>query len=1072
MARYDSPSVDVQVIDESFYASAGQGTVPLIIVATHKNKPHPSGIGIAEGTLAKNGGSLSLIGSQRELIQYFGNPKFYTDDIGTAVHAYELNEFGLHAAYQYLAVANRVYIINAAIDLNQLQPTRYEPRGLPMAGTFWLDTRNSRFGVHVSDGGSVPGVAWQPRNTRVIDLVSEVETVLMGETSYSGPDATVSGFAGPGHTITINGTVVALPENATLRMAAQAINDANLPNITAVVFRNGGRSYLVLKNIGAGSLDITGTSSPDIISAFGATYRTFYLPKSNIGNVGDFCIFTLATDNVIYQKLLPLNDKALPDTDAVPSWFIVGSAEWKKATPTVALGSNFTGLTAGSKLKINGEIVDLTSRNTVSLIAEAINMAGIADVQADAASATQLRIVNLAGGNLTFANETHTPMAQLGITSVKGNELYYSGHTQYPSGSIAGDVWIKTTEYNSGAKWVVKVFSSVTGKWTLANAPLVGNAIPVGTQSKLQADDAKATAIYGGTPPVGVLYVRYNVQEDGTASHQIRRYNGAGWDELSYEAGSAEPTTTADDGTLWYNEDFRADIMVNLGGSKWVGYRNHPDCALTDAGGPFLQASAPLTQRDGTPLEQNDLWIDTSDLENYPAIYRFQSGTKKWVRVDNTDQTTPFGIVFDDARANSGVHLTPADTYKAYSESVYDLLESDFVDPDCVDPRLYPDGVLLFNLRYSTMNVKEWRSYYFADGGYADTDFATVGYTVGNAAFPSLEEVGRWVTVSGKKIDGSPYMGRKAQRKMIVESMQQAVNENEAARAETVYFNLMAAPGYVELVDEMISLNVDKKETAYILVDTPARLKPTAQAIQNWVTPADGAQVQPSTEDALGTNNPYAAVYYPWGLSSNIDGKDVMVPPSTIALRVMAQNDNVAYPWYAPAGFTRGLVTNATSVGYLTAEGEFKPVILNQSQRDNLYINKINPIAYIPNRGLVVFGQKSLYGMDSALDRVNVGRLINYLRYHADNIAKQFLFEPNVQHTRDVARITFERFLSDLVGLNAIYDFLVVCDDSNNTPARIDRNELWIDIAIQPVKAIEFVVIPIRVRNTGEDLKI
>ena len=117
----------------------------------------------------------------------------------------------------------------------------------------------------------------------------------------------------------------------------------------------------------------------------------------------------------------------------------------------------------------------------------------------------------------------------------------------------------------------------------------------------------------------------------------------------------------------------------------------------------------------------------------------------------------------------------------------------------------------------------------------------------------------------------------------------------------------------------------------------------------------------------------------------------MVVPPSHIAMRTIAFNDQVAFPWFAPAGFTRGLVDNSTSVGYITPEEEFQAVTLSEGQRDTLYSNKINPIAFIPNRGLVVFGQKTLSPVASALDRINVARLIVYLRYQLDNLAKPFL---------------------------------------------------------------------------------
>jgi phage tail sheath protein FI len=266
----------------------------------------------------------------------------------------------------------------------------------------------------------------------------------------------------------------------------------------------------------------------------------------------------------------------------------------------------------------------------------------------------------------------------------------------------------------------------------------------------------------------------------------------------------------------------------------------------------------------------------------------------------------------------------------------------------------------------------------------------------------------------------------------------------------------------------MIALNVDKKEIAFIVADTPSTLPPNGTAFVNWAN--NSANAASNGPDALVSSTPYGAVYYPWGLSTNLDGSEVMVPASMIALRTIAYSDQVSFPWFAPAGFNRGLVTGVSSVGYLTPEDEYDPVILNQGQRDVLYQNKINPIAFIPGRGLVVYGQKTLSPVSSALDRINVARLINYLKYNLDNLAKPFLFEPNDDQTRTNVQSTFDSFMQTLVTLRALYDYAVVCDTSNNTPERIDRNELWIDIAIKPVKAIEFIYIPIRILNTGDPL--
>jgi len=209
-------------------------------------------------------------------------------------------------------------------------------------------------------------------------------------------------------------------------------------------------------------------------------------------------------------------------------------------------------------------------------------------------------------------------------------------------------------------------------------------------------------------------------------------------------------------------------------------------------------------------------------------------------------------------------------------------------------------------------------------------------------------------------------------------------------------------------------------------------------------------------------------MYYPWGFTSDNAGNNIVVPPSHMALRTMILNDQVAFPWFAPAGTRRGGVTNATSSGYITSEGEFESVALNTGQRDTLYSNAINPITFISGAGLVVFGQKTRARNASALDRVNVARLTVYLRGQLELLARPYLFEPNDKITRDQIKAAADALLLELVGLRALYDFLAVCDESNNTPARIDRNELWLDIAIEPVKAIEFIYIPLRIKNTGE----
>jgi hypothetical protein len=963
MATLVSPGVDVQIIDESFYGGAGPGTVPLILFASSSNKPAPSGSGIAPYSSPSQAGKLFLATSQRELVQNFGTPSFKTVQ-GTPLHGYELNEYGLMAAYQFLGISNRAYVLRADLDLDELEPSTLAPVDPPAAGTYWLDLSETKWGVFQSNGNANPGLSWS------------TQPVL---TATEGSVTTVSD-----------------------------------------------------------DLDV---------------------PSASFGSDGQFAVVVTLSNNLVFEKISG-------------DWYHIGDDDWKAQRPTKVTGSPNPPAVANTDVfTING--VDIQTSNTIVMdtlanVVTLINDAAIANVTASITGAVALEIKNNAGGNIVLSEVNGTPLTTLGLTpgTTYGVTVDYTNTPQYPANRSTGSVWVKGNPANNGASWKVKVWNETTSSWINVPAPFY--PFDATMNDGVPAKDQAATAAFGN-PVAGDVYVGFHAQ---TGTQQLRRYSGTQWENLVYEAGTVPPSQAPSEDTLWFNTDFAADIMYG-DGVQWKGYRvQFPN---TDPSGVIIAGSKPLLQSDGTPLVDNDLWLDSSDLENYPMLYRYDATSARWNLIDNTDQTSPFGIVFADARENSGTNYTNnpnPSTYTYLSAAPADLVRSNFVDPDAPDARTYPAGMLLFNTRASTYNVKQWKPEYFAAGGFdPNADFGAETYenSGSNAVFPALgDNVGRWVTASGNKLDGSPYMGRKAQRAMIVRALEATINTNEDIRSELVYFNLISAPGYPELMEEMIALNVDQKEVAFIVGDTPARLTPTGTDISRWAGNANNAGS--TGEDGLTVSNQYTGIYYPWGLSTDLSGNEIMMPPSAIALNTIAYNDQVAYPWYAPAGYRRGLVTNASSVGYLTDEGEFKPVILSQGQRDVLYTNKINPIAYIPGRGLVVFGQKTLNPLQSALDRVNVARLANYLKYNLDNIVKPFLFEQNDVQTRASASTVVTGFLNGLVGLRAVADYAVVCDESNNTPARIDANELWIDVAVKPLHAIEFIYIPVRILNTGDDL--
>jgi len=501
--------------------------------------------------------------------------------------------------------------------------------------------------------------------------------------------------------------------------------------------------------------------------------------------------------------------------------------------------------------------------------------------------------------------------------------------------------------------------------------------------------------------------------------------------------------------------------MTNVNG-VWKGYRNvsyasnglpqNTGTPSTDPNGPIISANSPTNQSDGTPLVYGDLWIDSNDLENYPVISRWQSvsGVDQWVLINNTDQLTENGVLFADARwASSGAINPVTDAIP----TIQSLLRSDYLDLDAPSAQSYPQGTLLFNTRRSGYNVKQFRSNYFNNINFPGASLPQSPYA--------------WVTVSGNMTNGAPYMGRKAQRALIVQALKTTVDTSSQLRESETFFNLMATPNYCELQPNMIALNNDRGQTAYIIGDTPLRLADNATDMIAWATNAAGATS--TGEQGLVTRNTYLGLYYPSGITTDLQGSEVVVPPSHMMLRTMIYNDTVAYPWFAPAGQRRGIVDNATAVGYIDgASGEFVSTKNGIQMRDVEYANYINPIAFFTNLGLLNYGNKNSFASDSALDRTNVARLICYLRWNLERAVRPFLFEPNDSLTRSQARGVVQTLLADIQTKRGVYDYLVVCDTSNNTPARIDRNELWIDVAIEPVKAVEFIYIPVRILNTGE----
>jgi uncharacterized protein len=205
-------------------------------------------------------------------------------------------------------------------------------------------------------------------------------------------------------------------------------------------------------------------------------------------------------------------------------------------------------------------------------------------------------------------------------------------------------------------------------------------------------------------------------------------------------------------------------------------------------------------------------------------------------------------------------------------------------------------------------------------------------------------------------------------------------------------------------------------------------------------------------------NTSYAASYWPWVQTVDPDlGQFVWVPASTMIPGVYAYNDTVSEPWFAPAGINRGGMSQV-----IRAERK-----LTQTQRDTLYTNKVNPIATFPATGVVVYGQKTLQTRASALDRVNVRRLLIALKNFISEVAQNLVFEQNTIATRNAFLAAVNPYLETVQQRQGLYAFKVIMDDSNNPADVIDRNQMIGQIYLQPTKTAEFIYLDFNILPTG-----
>ena len=1075
-----SPGVQVTVTDESQYTPTAAGSVAYILLATAQDKSNPSGA-LAPYTTAANADKLFNITSQRELVANFGNIEFRVDSADNPLNGDERNEYGLLAAYSALGVSNQIYVQRADVDLDQLTGTSVRPTGTPTDGTYWLDVSSSatNWGIYefyenaftlqtprvITDTTQVSGTV--PLSS--VGAIGEYAVVttstsnpiylkgydntwaLVGSDDWKDRVPVITGvIANPanlaiGNKMRLNGINVTLT-GTTVTSVASDINGAGITGVSART-NSSGQIEIFADSLAAssgnvalanGSLQIEkgGTNG---IGGVDASMKLGIFNGTGIsGNSRTLLGPTVAFDS--YR-----NVPAWRESDASPRPY--GSV-WFKTSAT-GNGANYGIKEYDSNLdSFVLQTAPLYASDTAAIYGLS-PVAGGSDLPAGTLY-VQYDTLGTTTGTFRLYRKNVAGILKITGTVAGGSAVYTNGDSFTIEVSVPGSASTQSATITS----IGTTATTLVAKILAANLPNVVAAIESSgaiSISHLAGGTIKFT--YGSGTPLTTAGIISDNQIQIVSAGSV--YLASPFKALTYTYSTTAPFSDPGEGTLWYyNTALEVDILIN-DGSGWKGYQNVVndargyDLSATDPDGPLFAATEPIYQADGTtPIVEGDLWIDTGDLENYPRIYRY-NGTA-FELIDNTDQITSDGILFADARwAANGTTDPIVDDVPA----IADLLTSDYIDYDCPNYQLYARGTILFNTRRSGYNVKSFNSTALAD----DPTPASV--------------VAAWVSASGNNpTTGVPFFGRKAQRNVVVEALKSSIESSTALREEQTQFNIIACPGYPELIQNMITLNNDRKQTAFIIGDSPLTLN--TNAVQSWIQ--NTALALDNGDIGLVSNSEFLGVYYPSGLATDLAGESVVVPPSHMMLRTMIRSDNVSFPWFAPAGVRRGLIDNATSIGYIDVNDNnlFKSIGVTVGLRDVLYADRVNPLTVLPGVGLVAYGQKTRSAQTSAMDRINVARLIAYLRLVLDSVSRPFIFEPNDTITRNQVKQAFESVLNDLVAKRGLYDYLVVCDTTNNTPDRIDRNELYVDIAIKPVKAIEFVYIPVRIVNTGASLTI
>ena len=676
---------------------------------------------------------------------------------------------------------------------------------------------------------------------------------------------------------------------------------------------------------------------------------------------------------------------------------------------------------------------------------------------------TSLIVTRVASGSFTAASSSTIFNDVESGALVTGSSLFAQLTIDTGNDGLAGqydDVATTTGGSGTGLKLNITA-TSASGQFSQSAVPGVSaptNAVAANylvSQSATSGDGSGATFAVTCSDATTIDSIIAVATGSGYATGDTLTVTSQSLMGAGTGAGGADITVTIAAGDLHVKPS-----AIVVSGSDSTGYDINDVITVAKANIGNADSDLTLTLVDANILDSNAFTLETlgqgeimnnaGTLNSQGAISTGTNDNLRWeISSPNTSSGT-FSVIIrrgnDTTRAKSvlesfnNVSLDPKSS-NYISRIIGDQTER-LLGSGTAEPYLQTTGSYANASRYVRVKSVNFKTPdYLDNSGNAKAQYTASIPHAGSGSFGDAQ--GSILTGKGKyydEISGTDTQG------LVGGNYTDAINL--LANKDDYQYNIISVPGlyqsdYSSTTNTLISNTEDRGDNIIVL---------DLEAYNSSITAI--------TTTAASLDTSYAAAYWPWCMVTDPDsGQRVWVPASTLLPGVYAANDRTAEAWFAPAGINRG------GLG-VVVQAERK---LTQSNRDSLYVGKVNPIATFPGRGVVVFGQKTLQTQASALDRVNVRRLLIALKNFISQISDNLVFEQNTAATRNVFLGQVNPYLESVQQRQGLYAFKVVMNDSNNGPEVIDRNELRGAIYIQPTKTAEFIYLDFNILPTGAE---